>query len=93
MINTQSRPENQAAGSVPIAPNVAFVCYTTPDSASNAKQANPTLSGQQLYVGFYEIKEQRQLKNEMIRDAKDFETYKLETFGHPMLAPGNIQGL
>ena len=39
------------------------------------------------------MKEQGTLKNEEMKDARDFETYKIENFGHPLLAPVNMQNL
>jgi polyadenylate-binding protein len=42
----------------------AFVCFTTPDSASLAKAANLSLHGRPLYVNYYEIKQQRVIKTE-----------------------------
>lgn len=61
----------------------AFVCFTTPDSASQAKsQLNgKQLSGspRPLYINFYEIKEYRDLQNEENKDKQDFQQYRMQT--------------
>lgn len=59
----------------------AFVCFTTPESASSAKQANLTLHGRTLYVNYYEIKQVREIKNEEIKDSQNFQAYQASIHG------------
>jgi RNA recognition motif-containing protein len=55
----------------------AFVCYKTPDAATNAKNAlnRTTLGDRQLYINHYEIKELRKVQNETMEDNADFQKY------------------
>jgi len=52
----------------------AFVCYKSPESASNAKAKlhGYNLDGKQLLISHYEIKEVRQAQQEEMRDKNDF---------------------
>jgi len=55
----------------------AFVCYKSPDSATNAKAKlhGSNLDGKQLQISHYEIKELRQAQQEEMRDKNDFQNY------------------
>lgn len=56
----------------------AFVCFKTPDTASQVKNAQLTLSGRPLYINHYEMKQQRDLLNESNKDKQDWQRYQAE---------------
>ena len=61
----------------------AFVCFSTPDAAVNAKQQlhNQTYDGKALIITHYEIKEFRQIHIEEAIDKQDFEKYNAQKSG------------
>jgi polyadenylate-binding protein len=50
----------------------AFVCFKTPDTASQVKNASLQINGRPLYINHYEMKQQRDLANESNKDKQDF---------------------
>lgn len=56
----------------------AFVCFKTPDTASQVKNAQLQLNGRPLYINHYEMKQQRDLLNESNKDKQDFQRYQAE---------------
>jgi RNA recognition motif-containing protein len=56
----------------------AFVCFKTPDTASQVKNAQLQLNGRPLYINHYEMKQQRDLQNESNKDKQDFQRYQAE---------------
>lgn len=56
----------------------AFVCFKTPDTASQVKNAQLSLSGRPLYINHYEMKQQRDLLNESNKDKQDWQRYQAE---------------
>lgn len=56
----------------------AFVCFKTPDTASQVKTANLQLNGRPLYINHYEMKQQRDLLNESNKDKQDWQRYQAE---------------
>jgi hypothetical protein len=48
------------------------VCYKTPDEASQVKNAQISLKGRVLYINHYELKQQREMTNESIKDKQDW---------------------
>lgn len=55
----------------------ALICYKNPDSASKAKSDlnQYPMSGKQLIVNYYEIKEQRKMAHEEMMDKNDYQNY------------------
>lgn len=58
----------------------AFVCFKTPDTASQVKNANLHINGRPLYINHYEMKQQRDLLNESNKDKQDWQRYQAENF-------------
>jgi polyadenylate-binding protein len=58
----------------------AFVCFKTPDTASQVKAASLQINGRPLYINHYEMKQQRDLANESNKDKQDFQRYQQENF-------------
>jgi len=58
----------------------AFVCFKTPDTASQVKNANLHINGKPLYINHYEMKQQRDLVNESNKDKQDWQRYQAENF-------------
>ena len=56
----------------------AFVCFKTPDAASQCKNANLQMNGKPLYINHYEMKQQRDLLNESNKDKQDWQRYQAE---------------
>jgi len=56
----------------------AFVCYKTPDTASNVKQQQLQLNNKPLYINHYEMKQQRDLLNESNKDKQDWQRYQAQ---------------
>ena len=61
----------------------AFVCFKTPDQASQAKTTLSThqIDNHPLYINHYEIKQYRDMNNEMQKDKQDFQRYQAENSG------------
>jgi polyadenylate-binding protein len=55
----------------------AFICFKNPEDASRAKAElhQKNVNGKHLYINLYEIKENRILQQEEIRDKQDFQNY------------------
>lgn len=58
----------------------AFVCFKTPDTASQVKNAQLQINGRPLYINHYEMKQQRDLLNESNKDKQDWQRYQAENF-------------
>jgi RNA recognition motif-containing protein len=58
----------------------AFVCFKTPDHASQVKSAQLQLNGKPLYINHYEMKQHRDLVNESTKDKNDWQRYQAENF-------------
>jgi polyadenylate-binding protein len=56
----------------------AFVCFKTPDTASQVKNAQLHINGKPLYINHYEMKQQRDLLNESNKDKQDWQRYQAE---------------
>lgn len=56
----------------------AFVCFKTPDTAMNVKNAGLQINGRPLYINHYEMKQQRDLLNESNKDKQDWQRYQAE---------------
>lgn len=75
----------------------AFVCFKTPDQASNAKTQLSThqIDNHPVYINHYEIKQYRDMQNEMQKDKQDFQRYQAENSGglHEMQNSDEIMNL
>ncbi len=58
----------------------AFVCFKTPDIASQVRATPLQLNGRPLFINHYEVKSQRDLANELNKDKQDFTRYQQENF-------------
>ena len=58
----------------------AFVCFKTPDTASQVKNANLHINQRPLYINHYEMKQQRDILNETNKDKQDWQRYQAENF-------------
>lgn len=59
----------------------AFVCFKTPDVATQVKNAQITIRDRPLYINHYELKQQRDLINESNKDKQDWQRYQAESTG------------
>lgn len=59
------------------------MCFKTPDQASNAKTqlSSHIIQDHPLYINHYEIKQYRDMQNEMQKDKQDFQRYQAENSG------------
>jgi hypothetical protein len=51
------------------------VCFKTPDTASQVKNANLHINQRPLYINHYEMKQQRDILNETNKDKQDWQRY------------------
>jgi RNA recognition motif-containing protein len=65
------RPKTQSG-------SYAFVCFKSPDVASQVKNTAVEIGGRTLYINHYELRQKREVINETNRDRFDWQRYQAE---------------